>query len=154
PFSRDLLQESRYYGRPLFGWRLGGRTMEEADLAGQSVPGTILFPGEMILGQPALRAYVPFDCIPFFDPMLGPAHPREECLEDGGDIGLRVGIAADGKLHGLDPSDTAAEFSDSHGRRQVTVSNRVCLCVPRFGALRNEMLLDLAEGNRVPGGLR
>src|ERR1051326_2793639 len=154
PFTRDLLVESRYYGRPLFGWRLGGKVIDDAELMAQSIPGTILFPGDTFLPPAGLRPYVPFDCIPFFDPILGPAHPREECLQDGGDTGNRVGIGSDGKLGGLDPSDTAAEFTDSRGRRHVTTSNRVCLCVPRFGALRSEMSLEVSEGSKVPGGLR
>jgi uncharacterized repeat protein (TIGR01451 family) len=152
--DKDLLTESRYYGRPIFGWRLGSRLVDEAELTAQSVQGTILFPGENFIPPAAIRPYVPFQCIPFFDPLLGPAHPREECLQDGGDVGNKAGIGPDGRLYGLDPSDTVAEFTDSCGRRQVTVSNRVCICVPRFGALRSEILPEAAQSNLVPGAFR
>ena len=30
-----------------------------------------------------------------------------------------------------------AEYRDSFGRRKIAVSNRVCLCVPRYGVLRH-----------------
>jgi uncharacterized repeat protein (TIGR01451 family) len=59
-------------------------------------------------------------------------------LHDGGDIGLPAGIGPDGRLGGLDPTDTVAEFTDSKGRRAVVKSNRVCICVPRYVVLRTE----------------
>jgi uncharacterized repeat protein (TIGR01451 family) len=154
PLGRDLLQESRQYGRPLFGWRLGNLLVDDAELQEQSIQGTILFPGDNFLPQAAIRPYVPFACVPYFDPILGPAHPREETIADGGDTGMRAGIDREGKLRGLDPSDTVAEFSDSHGRRQVAVSNRVCLCAPRFASLRNEMGLERTQGTIVPGDMQ
>ena len=43
----------------------------------------------------------------------------------------------DGKLRGLDPSDTAMQFTTPRGTK-VTPSNRVALCVPRFVAARVE----------------
>ena len=46
-------------------------------------------------------------------------------MPDGGDIGLRAGWGPDGKLRGLDPSDTVAEYVDSKGRKRLAVSNRV-----------------------------
>jgi uncharacterized repeat protein (TIGR01451 family) len=56
-------------------------------------------------------------------------------MHDGGDIGVPVGLDAAGRLHGLDPSDTVAEYTDNHGQKHLAISNRVCLCVPRFAIL-------------------
>jgi uncharacterized repeat protein (TIGR01451 family) len=61
---------------------------------------------------------------------------EEECLHDGGDIPPRVGLTALGQLGGLNPTDTVAVYADSRGQRHITVSNRVCICVPRFVVMR------------------
>jgi uncharacterized repeat protein (TIGR01451 family) len=53
-------------------------------------------------------------------------------LHDGGDTGVPVGLDPQGRLHGLDPSDTVAEYTDACGQKHLAISNRVCLCVPRF----------------------
>jgi uncharacterized repeat protein (TIGR01451 family) len=74
--------------------------------------------------------------MPFYDPILGPKPPEEECLHDGGDIGPRAGINALGQLGGLNPTDTVAIYADSRGKKHIAVSNRVCICVPRFVVLR------------------
>ena len=71
----------------------------------------------------------------FYDPILGPRPPEEECFHDGGDRGPRAGIGPDGQLHGLDPEDTIGEYTDAAGRRRVVPSNRICLCSPRFAVL-------------------
>ena len=47
---------------------------------------------------------------------------------------------------GVEPEDTVAEYTDSHGRRHVTHSNRVCLCVPRYAVLRCETPLSRYNG--------
>ena len=60
---------------------------------------------------------------------------RQECLKDGGDHGLAAGFDNQGKLHGLDPADTVAEYKDASGRKQLAISNQVCICVPRFGVV-------------------
>jgi uncharacterized repeat protein (TIGR01451 family) len=75
--------------------------------------------------------------------------PEEECLHDGGDRGERAGLDAEGQLRGLDAEDTVAEYTDSYHRRRLTCSNRVCVCVPRFAALRTE--LAPARANAVVG---
>ncbi len=53
-------------------------------------------------------------------------------VPDGGDVGLTAGFNKQGKLVGLDPSDTVAQYFDSRGRQRLAVSNRVALCIPRF----------------------
>ncbi|MGH7223259.1 MAG: hypothetical protein ACRELF_08525, partial [Gemmataceae bacterium] len=109
-------------------------------------PGTILFPGEKVLMPAAAPPCLLWDCRPFYDPRLGPKPPSEECLNDGGDHGNRAGFDGNGQLAGVEPEDTVAEYTDSRGRRHVTHSNRVCLCVPRFAVLRRETPLSRYNG--------
>ncbi len=135
----DLAAEARDRGRPMLVVRMGGRLLvSPEEMAHSSVYGTILFPGEHCLAPAALPPCLLPDPRPFWDPRLGPRPLTEECVHDGGDRGERAGLDPAGNLYGLDPEDTIAEFTDSHGRRGVTCSNRVCLCVPRFGVLRVE----------------
>jgi uncharacterized repeat protein (TIGR01451 family) len=138
PAGRDLLDEARTLGRPVAILRLGERTYREEELAAESTPGTILLPGDRSLPAAAKAPWVPWACIRVYDPILGRRFPEEECLHDGGDVGLPAGIDRNGKLGGLDPSDSIAEYTDSAGRRRVVKSNRVCICVPRYAVLRSE----------------
>src|SRR5262249_23676836 len=101
------------------------------ELAAQGIPGTVLFPGENVLPPPRDLPWLPQACYPLYDPKLGPASCENEiCFWDGGDRGLPVGYGPDGRLLGLDPADTVAEYQDSKNRKKICVSNRVCLCVP------------------------
>src|SRR5205823_1624820 len=43
---------------------------------------------------------------------------------------------AEGKLVGVDPSDTVARYIDAQGRVKIAVSNKVCFCVPRYLLVR------------------
>jgi len=138
PANRDLLDEARRNGRPMVILRFGERSYSDAELTAEAVPGTILLPGQYGLGRPARPPYLPWGCVNLCDPILGCRHSEDECIHDGGDIGLPAGIGPDGKLGGLDPTDTVAEFTDCKGRRTVVKSNRVCICVPRFVVLRTE----------------
>jgi len=140
PINRDPVTEARYRGRPLMIVRFGGRQADPQEVACRAIPGTVLLPGDPSLGPPALPPYLPFQCMVPFDPILGPRPPEEECMHDGGDIGLRAALDGQGKLLGLDPSDTVAEYVDNCGRKRLAISNRVCLCVPRFAVLRTELL--------------
>jgi uncharacterized repeat protein (TIGR01451 family) len=141
--GRDLLAEARDHGRPMLIIRMGGRLLvSEEELAQSSVRGTILHPGEKVMMPASRPPCLLWDCRPFYDPHLGPKPPEEECLHDGGDGGNRAGFDAAGRLAGVEPEDTVAEYTDSHGRRHVTHSNRVCLCVPRFAVLRCELPLS------------
>jgi uncharacterized repeat protein (TIGR01451 family) len=81
---------------------------------------------------------LPAVCWEMVDPRLGPHIPNEECLKDGGDAGAPVGFGPDGRLHGLDPADTVAEYVCKDGRH-IAISNRVCLFAPRFAVLRTEV---------------
>jgi uncharacterized repeat protein (TIGR01451 family) len=141
----DPLAEGRTLGRPLLVVRIGEREASPEDLARLTVPNTILLPGDKSLPLPPVRPWVPWACFPIFDPILGPRPPEEECLHDGGDAGTPAGLDLAGRLHGLDPADTVAEYSDSRGGRHLTVSNRVCICSPRFVVLRAETNLGRYE---------
>jgi uncharacterized repeat protein (TIGR01451 family) len=147
PPGSDLLAEAQDRGRLMLIVRMGGRLLvSEEELCHTTVPGTILFPGEKALMPAARPPCVLTDCRPFFDPRLGPKPLDEECLRDGGDHGNRAAFDANGQLAGVEPEDTVAEYTDSHGRRHVTHSNCVCLCVPRFAVLRCETPLSRYNG--------
>ena len=91
---------------------------------------------ESALPPPQAPPCLPWACYPLVDPRSGLPSPTDEiCFHDGGDGGLRAGIS-NGKLVGLDPSDTVAQYVDSKGVQRIAVSNKVCLCVPRFLLVR------------------
>jgi uncharacterized repeat protein (TIGR01451 family) len=73
------------------------------------------------------------------DPLHGCRYPEEECLKDGGDAPPRANFDKDGQLVGLDPRDTLAEYTNSKGSKHISVSNRVCVCVPRYVVVRTEV---------------
>jgi uncharacterized repeat protein (TIGR01451 family) len=155
PPGTDPLPEARTRGRPVLIVRLGGRLLvTPEELAHESIPGTILLPDEKML-MPATRPpCLVCDSRPFWDPRYGPRPPEEECIHDGGDHGLPAGLDANGNLQGLDPEDTVAEFTDSCGRRSLTHSNTVCLCVPRYAVLRVETPLSRYDTVIGPGDTR
>ncbi|GIW79121.1 MAG: hypothetical protein KatS3mg105_0928 [Gemmatales bacterium] len=139
PPGSDALAEAADRGRPLLVVRLGERQLSDEELSSCGIPGTILFPGEKFLRPPAAPPCLPWACLPFVDPFWGVKPPTEECLHDGGDTGLRAGLDRNGQIGGLDPSDSMAVYADSRGTRRLAISNRVCVCVPRFITLRSQM---------------
>jgi uncharacterized repeat protein (TIGR01451 family) len=143
--GRDPLEEARVRGRPMAIFRLGDRDVTPQELLACGVPGTVLVPGDPGLPPPGGPPTLPRALFQWFDPILGPKKPLEEILPDGGDIGPRVGIGPDGKMGGLDVTDTAAEYRYGASPRRVTISNRVCLFSPRFAVLR-AVWLPAAEG--------
>ncbi len=154
PANQDILEEARRLGRPMAVVRLGQRQFTGEELARESVPGTMLLPGDRGLHPAALPPQLPWACFPVYDPFYGPKPPTEECLHDGGDVGRPAGLDNEGHLHGLDPSDTIAEYTDSQGRRHLACSNRVCLCVPRFAVLRSELPLAGYAAAVGPAGMQ
>lgn len=136
--GHDPLEEARVRGRPMLIVRLGERDVPPPELLAVAVPGTVLVPGDAGLPPPAAPPTLNMVRFQWFDPILGPKKPLEEILPDGGDVGPRVGIDPEGKLGGLDPTDTAAEYRYGASPRRVTISNRVCLFSPRFAVLRQE----------------
>jgi uncharacterized repeat protein (TIGR01451 family) len=137
--TRDPLAEAAQRGQPLVVYQLGHRFFTPVELNAQAIPGTVLLPGEKHLGAPRLPPYLPWSWCPLYDPLHGPRHPSEfVALYDGGDSGSPAGFDRFGKLKGLDPTDTIAEYTDSKGNKKLAVSNRVSLCVPRFIILKTE----------------
>ena len=134
--SREAMAEARVRGRPMLILRWGERALSADELAQQAIPGTILLPDQQTLPPPAVPPCIPWSAMQIVDPILGPRPAEEECLHDGGDIPPRAGLNALGQLGGLNPTDTVAVYADSRGRRHITVSNRVCICVPRFVVMR------------------
>jgi uncharacterized repeat protein (TIGR01451 family) len=142
PPGGDPLKESLKFGRALVVFRMGQRQLAPEELAVCGIPGTVLLPGERVLPPPRDPPCVPWACAPLYDPRLGPYSPCDEiCFHDGGDMGFPAGYDRSGQLRGLDPSDTIAEYADSHGQKKIACSNRVCLCVPRFIVTRAETVL-------------
>ncbi len=141
PPDRDPVLEARDRGRLMLIVRLGQREFSPEEMDRQAVGGTMLLPGDHALYRPSCPPWIPWACAPVYDPLVGPKCPEEECLRDGGDHGNPVGFDREGRLTGLDPADAVAEYSDSTGRRRITVSNCVCVFVPRYVVIRAETLL-------------
>jgi uncharacterized repeat protein (TIGR01451 family) len=154
PPERDLLEESRQFGRPVLVFRAGNRDVSDEELRRDSVNNTILFPTEKDLGLPRVPPPLAWVCFPWYDPTHGPRGAEEECLHDGGDTGDRAGFGPDGRLEGIDPEDTVAEYRDSEGNKKIAVSNRVCLCVPRFAVLRTILNLERSRLALGPAAVR
>jgi len=139
PIGVDPMDEARRKGRLMVVVRLGEREPSREELAHFAVPNTILFAGDQRLPLPPVPPQVPWLHVPVYDPIIGARRGNEECLPDGGDYGATIGIARDGKVGGLSASDTAIEYSTEDGRRQVAVSNRICVLVPRYSVSREEL---------------
>jgi uncharacterized repeat protein (TIGR01451 family) len=152
PPDRDLFVQAQERGRPVLLLHLGEREYAPEEMAHLAIPGTVQLPGEKILAVPRDPPCLPWLCYPLVDPKLGCADPSDEmCFHDGGDSGLPVGYGPDGKLRGLDPSDTVAQYVDGHGNPKIAISNRVCLCVPRFVVLRSALTPALNIARTQPG---
>ncbi len=136
-------------GRVVAVWRMGDRQPVGDELTRAQVPGTVLLPGEMALSAPSAPPVFQWCGVPVYDPILGPKPPTEECITDGGDNGPRLGLGPNGRLGGLNITDVAAEFT-ARGKRRVTTSNAVCVCVPRFVLRRIE---QMAGGLQAASGL-
>ena len=136
--ERDAFEFSEASGRIAAIVRLGDRAPTKQELTEYHIPGTVLFPGESKLGKPAAGPMFGECAIPLYDPVLGPKASTEECFPNGGDGGLPAGIGIGNKVGGLDVTDVIAEYTKGT-RREVTTSNVVCLCAPRFITRRVEM---------------
>lgn len=117
----DIMSFAREVGRPVAILRWGNKEPTEADLAGRS----------QSMGGPICGPVVP----------IKPFKTGEECLRDGGDF-HRPAHFAEGKLKGLDPSDTVMTYTDRTGKKHILPSNPVCLCVPRFVNIRQVIQLE------------
>jgi uncharacterized repeat protein (TIGR01451 family) len=148
--EREIMAEARARGRPMLVIRVGDSQVPDEVLAHAAIPGTALLPGDPALGPPAAPPMLPWECVPLYDPLLGPKPNTEECMRDGGDCGPKVAIGPDGELHGLDPADTVAEYVDGCGRKKIAISNCVCICVPRYAVIRTELAPLAYENAQVP----
>jgi uncharacterized repeat protein (TIGR01451 family) len=132
------IKDARTRGRMMLILRLGSRAFKAEELTYENVPGTILFAGSKEMPMPAIPPCLPFMGVMVHDPIIGMRGASEECLADGGDVKTRVGVGADGVMYGLDPTDTAMQFTTPRGGTKVVPSNRVCICIPRFACARLE----------------
>jgi uncharacterized repeat protein (TIGR01451 family) len=145
--NRDPLLEARDRGLPMMIVHIGQRELEEQELVQQGISGTILLPGDRSFPPPRVPPWVPWACCQMYDPVSGPAPPWPYyALPDGGDRGLSAGFDPAGRLRGLDPADTVAEYEDSRGNRRLAVSNCVKCLLPRFVVARGEMVVDSRVG--------
>lgn len=149
PSDKEALKEAREKGRLLLVIRMGEREFNDEELARENVPGTILLPEMKVAPTPQYPPYLPYGGVLLYDPILGPKLSDAECLADGGDTKRIIGIGPKERVTGLDPSDTAIEFTTPKGKK-VVPSNRVCLCVPRFIGLRSETMLALNTALQSP----
>ncbi len=141
PLGVDPMQMGLKRGAPIMLVQMGQRTFTERELISWGISGTILLPGQKVLGPAAAPPWLPWTCPSLYDPLHGPdKHYPPICLPDGGDRGLKVGYDRQGRLVGLDTADTVAEYVDSKGRKKIAISNRVCICVPRFILIRGELI--------------
>jgi len=146
----QAVEDARQRGRLMLIVRLGERPATKEELAAENVPGTILFPGAAKLPIPAVPPILPFQGVIVVDPIIGMKGAGEECIKDGGDVGPRAAPGpGPGGIGGLDPTDTVMQYTTRSGSR-TTPSNRVCICVPRFGALRVETIPVGHEQFRAP----
>jgi uncharacterized repeat protein (TIGR01451 family) len=137
---RDPLIEGAQQGLPLVIVQLGQRFLSAQELNGLAVPGTVLLPGERNLGMPSVAPWLGWNWCPVYDPLLGPRNPSEfMTLYDGGDSGPTAGVSRNGKVRGLDATDTVAEYTNRFGEKRLAVSNRVALCIPRFVIYKGEI---------------
>jgi uncharacterized repeat protein (TIGR01451 family) len=134
----DAIKEARARGRVMIIVRAGERLWTREELVHENVPGAIWVPSKMrAIPAPMAPPCISFAGVPLFDPILGQNSLTGECLHDGGDRNLNLGIGYGNKLYGLDPSDTSLEYNTPSGKK-VTTSNRVCICVPRYAVQRVE----------------
>jgi uncharacterized repeat protein (TIGR01451 family) len=150
--GEDPLELARLRGRPLAILRLGGRSLSPQELQAEDVPGTLRQPDEPALGPPAKPPMLPARTFQLFDPISGPRIPTEELVQDGGDVGPRIGVGPGGRIGNLNPTDTAAEFRYGRDPRRTTTSNRICLFAPRFCAIRQELGLAGLDTTLPPSG--
>jgi len=138
---QDPLEEAQLRGKALAVMHLGRRQYTPQELAAEAIAGTVLLPGEKVLGEPASPPRLMSRCYPIIDPIAGPADwTRDVTLYDGGDTPPPAGYSR-GKLRGVNPSDTVAEYVDARGYKRVVASNRVGILVPRFVIIRGESTL-------------
>jgi uncharacterized repeat protein (TIGR01451 family) len=145
----EAIKEAKARGRLVLIVRAGERMWTREELAGANIPGTIYFEGAKTMPMPALPPRILHYGIPLFDPLIGPRQYEGECLHDGGDHKHRMGFDNQKRLQGIDPSDTVIEYSTPNGKK-FAPSNKVCICIPRFAAMKSERTIDANHGFSGP----
>jgi uncharacterized repeat protein (TIGR01451 family) len=154
PGSLDPVREAEQRGQPMIILQMGQRFLSPQEMNAIAVPGTVLLPGDRVLGPPRQPPWLIWDWCPVYDPLYGPNNPSEwMALYNGGDSGSPVGRLRGGKLVGLDPSDAVVEYTDVHGKRHLCASNRIVMCIPRFVVYRSETLLNAQLVTQSLGGM-
>ena len=143
----EAIENALDNGRLVAIVRLGDRVPTAEELQTYRNDGTVLLPGQASLAAPSVPPSLPCFSVPFYDPILGPKLTPEECLTDGGDKDVRLGIGPRQTLAGLDPTDLAMQYSVA-GLRKVTTSNEVCICSPRFVMRRIQAGLQRVDAAR------
>jgi len=133
----DALSFAKEVGRPVAILRWGNKEPSREELEGRMMNAN--------LGG----------CMPGCGPIvpIKPFKIGEECLRDGGDFHSPAHFDHQGKLQGLEPSDTVLTFKTIRGNKVILPSNPVCLCVPRFVNLRQVTQLEAFELDQGPGRL-
>lgn len=158
----EAIKEAIANGRLVAIVRIGNKVPNTDWLRAVAIDGTILLPDTNHLKAPARPPTIPYYACKLYDPIAGPRGPKEECFTDGGDTADPLGIGLNGRLGGLNPTDVGVEFTMS-GKRKVTTSNVVCLCVPRFVIQRAELapggfdvpvVMQANVGTLAPQGIR
>jgi uncharacterized repeat protein (TIGR01451 family) len=134
----DLWLEAGDLGRPLLVARLGAREPDVSALQRYLLSWATWSP----------HALGPRD--PWGLPIIPPPKGGEECLRDGGDQGTPTHHDSHGRLQGIDPADTVAEYRQFGGKRNISVTNETCLCVPRFVLVRQLTPLVAVERILTP----
>jgi len=83
--------------------------------------------------------------LPWAPPGIRRPWPADEYLCDGGDKNVKVGVAADFTVYGLDQEDTVAHADTKDGRIIIEPSNKVCIYAPRFASVRKIDPAGLSE---------
>ena len=137
------LPPQAFTGRPGDGYSQGA--------TGLYMPGT---PGSRPLAMPGCASCVPNGpgTLPWAPPGIARPWPPDEYICDGGDQGVRVRVAPDFHVDGLDPEDTVVHYDTLDGHTVVEPSNRVCVYAPRFAAVRKVGPIVLNQQNIAPGG--
>lgn len=145
----DPVEMAAKRGRPLMIVRLGSRSYSDMELQAEDIPGTLFQAGEP-LTPPSAPPTLPARSFRLYDPIAGPKTPMEELLQDGGDVGPRIGVAPNGDIGNLDPTDSAVEYRFGRGPRRTMTSNRICLVAPRFAVIRHEIAIQGYATHTLP----
>jgi uncharacterized repeat protein (TIGR01451 family) len=131
----DALTFAKEVGRPVAILRWGNKEPSQDELSGKMMNAN--------LGG----------CMPGCGPIvpIKPFKIGEECLRDGGDFHKPAYFDHQGKLQGLEPSDTVLTFKTTRGNKVILPSNPVCLCVPRFVNIRQVTQLEAYQLDQNAG---